>query len=288
MKSALLAILIAAFSSMAYVQRPAPELRLALVDLQGEVQNLGSLPISTFAPRISPNGKQLTFDTQENGLEVWIEDFPSLQNRRKLLSDGQYPMWSADNERIFYISVHNGQQALYWRRADGTGAAELLQEPARAPEHWLPKLGSITFITLSNGDYDVWRYSIDDKKASPLIVLPRSSQHSSRVSPDQRYIAYASDETGNFEVFVQPIPTTGMKFQITHGGGEHPVWSPDGSLIYFNRGDRLLSLAVKTDPTVVAANPIQLPISGFMQGAGRRQFDITSDGKKFLTLFPPR
>jgi len=245
MKSVLLVTLIAVFSSAAYVQRPIPQLPLALVDLQGNLQTLGSLPISTFAPRISPNGKQLTFDTQENGLEIWIEDFPSLQSRRRLTSDGQYPMWSADNERIFYIAVHNGQQALYSRRADGTGSAELLEEPARAPEHWLPKMDSITFITLSNGDYDIWRYSISDKKGSPLVVLPRSSQHSSRVSPDQRWIAYASDETGNFEVFVQPIPATGMKFQITRGGGEHPIWSPDGSLIYFNRGDRLYSVAVK-------------------------------------------
>jgi Tol biopolymer transport system component len=286
MKSALLATLIVAFGSMAFLQRPA--LQLALVDLQGNHQNLGGLPISTFAPRISPNGKQLTFDTQENGPEVWVADFPSLQSRRKLTSDAQYPMWSADNERIFYIAVHNGQQALYWRFADGTGAAELLAEPARAPEHWLPKMGSITFITLSNGDYDVWRYSIADKKASPLIVLPQSSQHSSRVSPDQRWIAYASNETGKFEVFVQPIPTTGAKYQITSGGGEHPVWSPDGGQIYFNRDDRLFSVAVKTETAVTAGSPTALPISGFIQDVGRRQFDITADGKQFLMLFPPR
>src|SRR5438552_3115887 len=81
MKSALLAILIAAFGAAAYLQRPAPQLQLALVDLQGKHQNLGPLPISTFAPRISPSGKQLTFDTQENGPEVWIADFPSLGSR---------------------------------------------------------------------------------------------------------------------------------------------------------------------------------------------------------------
>ena len=79
-----------------------------------------------------------------------------------------------------------------------------------------------------------------------------------------------------------------MKFQITRGGGEHPVWSPDGSLIYFNRGDRLFYVVVKTEPNVVAGKPMQLPISGFIQGPARRQFDITPDGKNFLMMFPPR
>src|SRR5262249_7984440 len=147
---------------------------------------------------------------------------------------------------------------------------------------------SISFITLNNGDYDVWRYSMTDKKATPLIQLAGSSQHSSRASPDERWLAYVSDETGRFEVYVQPLPTTGAKFQITKEGGEHPVWSPDGHELVYNRGDRLFSIPIKTEPTISAGAPAPLPITGFIQAAGRRQFDITTDGKQFLMLFPPR
>jgi Tol biopolymer transport system component len=207
---------------------------------------------------------------------------------RRLPGFAQYPMWSADGERIFYIGIHNGQQSLYSRRADGSGDAELLQDPARAPEHWLPKMQSITFITLNAGDYDIWRYSLVEKKATPFIQMPRSSQHSSRVSPDERWVAYVSDETGRFEVYVQPIPVTGAKFQITKDGGEHPVWSPDGRELYFNKNDRLFSVTIQTASGVTAATPTTLPITGFIQEAGRRQFDITADGKQFLMLFPPR
>ena len=288
MKKAGLAILCIALvvSAFALAQRQAPELRLELVDFSGKHTELGALPISTFAPRISPDGRYITFDTQE-GPAVWIADFPSLKSMRRLPSTAKYPMWSADSQRIFFIAVHNGQEALYWRKADGTGEAELLAEPARAPEHLVKRLQSITFITL-NGDYDVWRYSLADKKATPLVEVSRSSQHSSRVSPDERWLAYVSDETGRFEIYVQPIPATGAKFQITRDGGEHPVWSPDGREIYFNRDDRLFSVAVKVESTINAATPIQLPISGFIQDVGRRQFDITPDGKQFLMLFPPR
>jgi hypothetical protein len=79
---------------------------------------------------------------------------------------------------------------------------------------------------------------------------------------------------------------TSAKFQITHDGGEHPIWSPDGTLLYFNRGDRLYSVPIRYSPAISAGTTTALPLSGFVQGQGRRQFDITPDGKQFLMLFP--
>jgi Tol biopolymer transport system component len=268
------------------MSRPSDQLQLSLVDLNGTRHDLGFLPLSTFAPRISPDGRQLIYDTQED-LAVWITDFPGLKATKRFMGTAQYPMWSADGQHIFYIGMRYGQQALYWRRADGTGESELLTDPARAPEHWLNKMQSITFITLRGFDYDIWRYSLADKKVKPMVQVPGSSQHSSRVSPDERWLSYVSDETGRFEIYVQPLPQTGAKFQITKEGGEHPVWSPDGQKLYFNRGDRMFEVSVKMEPTVVVSTPAPLPISGFIQGSGRRQFDITADGKQFLLLFPP-
>jgi len=287
MKVAIL-IAITVFGLLAFLPRPVPQLQLALVDHSGNRQDLGSVPISTFAPRISPDGRQVIFDTEDRDPAVWIADFPTLKSMRRLSGIAQYPMWSADGQRIFFIGIHNGQQALYWRRADGTGESELLTDPARAPEHWLIKTQGITFITLNNGDYDVWQYSLREKKAQPLVQLAGSSQHSSRVSPDERWLAYVSDETGRFEIYVQPLPLTGSKFQITKEGGEHPVWSPDGRELYYNRKDRLFSIAIKAEPALSWAAPTPLPVTGFIQDIGRRQFDITPDGKQFLMLFPPR
>src|SRR5262249_50754462 len=149
------------------------------------------------------------------------------------------------------------------------------------------KMQSITFITLRGSDFDIWRYSILDRKATPLVQVSGSAQHSSRVSPDERWLAYVSDETGRFEIYVQPLTQTGAKIQVTREGGEHPVGSPDGQKLYFNRGDRMYEVSVKLDAGVVVSTPAPLPIAGFIQGSGRRQFDITADGKQFLLLFPP-
>src|SRR5262245_50897038 len=96
-----------AFLLAGFVQRPT-QLQLALVDRGGHRQDLGAVPIATFAPRISPNGRQLTFDTNDGEPAVWIADFPSLKSMRRLPGLAQYPMWSADGQRIFFIGIHNG------------------------------------------------------------------------------------------------------------------------------------------------------------------------------------
>src|SRR5580765_3379904 len=74
------------------------------------------------------------------------------------------------------------------------------------------------------------------------IVLPADQQHSSRFSPDGRWLAYASNETGRFEVFVEPVPATGARVQLTREAGGHPLWSTDGRTLYFDRTGRLFSV----------------------------------------------
>ena len=144
-----------------------------------------------------------------------------------------------------------------------------------------------SFITFkAGGDYDVWRYSVPDKTVTRLVEMPGSAQHSSRFSPDGRWLAYASNETGRFEGFVEPVPATGARVQLTREGGGHPLWSPDGRTLYFDRAGRLFSVRFEPDPAAIPATPVPLPISGFIQGEARRQYDSMPDGRQFLMLFP--
>jgi len=93
---------------------------------------------------------------------------------------------------------------------------------------------------------------------------------------------------GRSQSFGSSLQSTGTKIQLTKDGGEHPVWSPDGREIYYNRADHLYSISVNLENSLTISKPKGLPISGFIQDAGRRQFEITADGKQFLMLFPPR
>jgi Tol biopolymer transport system component len=211
--------------------------------------------------------------------------------RFTMQNENHYPIWSADGLRLLFISIRNGQPAIYSQPLDGSSAAERLTETARAPESYSAVNQMLSYITLNteggSADYDIWTYSFRDKKAAPLIVVKNSAQHSSRFSPDGKWIAYVSDESGRLELYVQPYPLTGSKFQITKNGGGHPLWSPDGKELYFDNASRMFRVAIQTAPKFSAGEPVQTPINGFIQGPGnyRRQYDITPDGKEFVMIF---
>jgi eukaryotic-like serine/threonine-protein kinase len=273
---------------------PAPEYEIAYMDFSGIKKTIGSLPYSVFAPRISPDGNQLTIDTNTGpDSAIWLMDLPGPSTLRRFTMQGEshYPIWSADGKRLIFISVRNEQPAIYWQASNGSNAAERLTEAARAPESYSEVNQILSYITLNtnggNADYDVWTYSFRDKKAAPLIQVKNSAQHSSRFSPDGKWIAYVSDETGRLELYVQPFPLTGARFQITKNGGGHPLWSPDGKELYFDNSARIFKIAIRTQPSFSAGEPVLTPISGFVQGAGnyRRQYDITPNGKQFVMLF---
>jgi len=219
------------------LNRSLPQRQLAFVDFDGKMKPIRNVPASIFGPRISPDGKQVAY---RDGGAVWIVDLTRDAVPRRLTTEpGEGPIWSPDGLRIAYISIFNGQEALFWRKADGSGAAEMLVDRARAPEHWSAVNQVFSFITLvgpsgDGGDYDIWTYSPQTKKATPLIVLPPSAQSGSRFSPDGKWIAYESNESGRAEIYVEPLPRTGQRFRITKNGGSRPLWSLDSSKLYFD------------------------------------------------------
>ena len=293
MKTLLLTIALLVLPQLRSIS-PASEFEIAYVDFNGTKKTIAPVPDSVFAPRISPNGKQLTIDTNIGpDSAVYLMDLPGPSTMRRITTqyENHYPIWSADGLRLLFISVRNGQPAIYSQALSGASEAERLTETARAPESYSAVNQMLSYITLNtrggSADYDVWTYSFRDKKSAPLIQVKNSAQHSSRFSPDGKWIAYVSDETGRLETYVQPFPLTGAKFQITRNGGGHPLWSPDGKELYFDNGFRIFKVAIRTDPQFAAGDPVLTPINGFLQGPGnyRRQYDLTPDGKQFVMLF---
>ena len=294
------------FTGTVYAAAPSPSsnpasFELALVDLQGQKKVLGTLPGSVFAPRISPNGKQVAFELADESAaanqpritRVYVADLDKLDKRRALqLTTASVqnwaPVWSPDGDWIAFLASGNGNDALYRQRADGY-VQPLYMADGRAPEGWY-KGEKLAFITLTGDrDYGISALDLNTMKVTRLIDQPGSEQHSSRVSPDGRWIAYASNETGRQEVWLEPYPVTGKRFQLTKAGGRHPVWSPDSKTIYFDQDGRMFRMDLTlTADAVQAGAPAALPIAGFQQGELRRQFDITPDGKGFLMLFPVR
>lgn len=300
-------LLIATNGIPARAQAPAGY-ELALVDLEGKKQVLGTLPPSVFAPRLSPDGKRVAFElddprpadvtadspaNQPATMRLWVAEVDHLDRRRVLPLIGKgrnwAAVWSTNGERLVFASSGNAnrQDALYWRRADGTGEAEHLID-ARAAEGIYASDQQLAFITLTgNRDYGISVLDMKTKAVTRLIDYPDSEQHSSRISPNGRWITYVSNETGQQEVWLEPLPRNGQRVRVTTNGGRHPLWSPDGSHLFYDQGGKMfrVRLTLSASPPAIS-EPETLPIQGFQQGDLRRQFDLMPDGRRLLMLFP--
>jgi eukaryotic-like serine/threonine-protein kinase len=276
------AIVAIGFGSVALVAQspPAPP-KLVRVDRAGTASVLGTLPLNAFAVRISPDGRRIVYDTGDN--TIWIADLNSLGSPRRLAA-GRFPLWSADGARVLFIVANSeGVQQLFWQAADGSDMPQLLVAAARAPESWFPDGDRFTYITLKNsGDYDIWSFSLRDRAPKALVALEGTPQLSSRVSPDGRWIAYQQTESDGDQIYVEPLPANGERTKIT--AGQRPVWTPDGRELYFDLDGALHVVSIQTSPRVIAGVPRRLPIAGFIQGFGRRTYDLTPDGRYFLVL----
>lgn len=267
---------------------------LTLIDVDGTRTVVGRLPASVYAPRIAPDGRRVAFETRDqkgpDGARLWTADLSNLGGRRPLeLTNGPVnwaPMWSPDGQRLVFIVSGEKPDAVYWRRADGTGTAEHLVD-TRAAEGWIAGGSQLRFITLTgNGDYGISYLDMTSRQVTRIVDHPNSAQHSSALSPDGRWMAYASNETGRYEVWLQPFPGTGARYQLTRDGGSHPLWSPDGRTLYFDRDQQMFRLDVNTRDLSAKADPVALPIKGFAQAEYRRQFDLMPNGRQFLVLVP--
>lgn len=280
-------------SATAAARLAGAETELALVGMNGEREVVTTLSDFVFAPRLSPDGERFAFDDagpEEGSAQVFIASLDDPEDRLALpIVDGPLnyaAVWTPDGERIVFVAPRPDGDRLYWRRADGSGDAEHLID-ARAPEVWLAGGRELTYLTREgDGDYGISALDVESLATRALVDLPGSAEHSGAVSPNGRLLAYASNETGRYEVWLAPLPPTRERTQLTTEGGGHPLWAPDGRTVYFQRDNRLYRIGVDPETDEAAGPPEALPIEGFLQGELRRRFDLTPDGERFLMLFP--
>ena len=280
---------VAANGALAYVDNRAVPISLALVGLDGTRKVLGDVPPGTTAPRMSADGTRVTYAAAG---QIYVADMANVAGARKVIANGTFPLFSPDGQWLAFGSLgtarEQGEEVLFLQRADGSGEAQLIARPARAPEHWPAGDQGFTFITHRGGanNYDLWVYSVAKKEVEPLVVVNETAQLSSSFSPDKRWVSYMSSESGNWQVYLQPYPATGMKYQVTRQGGRSPMWTADGRLVYDNDG-RMFAVPVTLGATPTFGTPTALPVSGYIQPLLRRNWDMAPDGRQLLMLFRP-
>ena len=300
---------ISASGSLVYVSGPsgAAARILALVDRSGVVEPLNVRPAPYVSPRLSPDGTQLAVQTIEDDGQsvVWVYDLSGDTAIRQLTQEGNNsrPIWTPDGERLTFASDRDGTTSIWWQPADGSGVAERLTTAEEGTEHWpeswSPDGNVLSFAVARGGDFSIWTLSLDSG-ATPEVFyhLPESIVASglrggfgSIFSPDGKWLAYGSGEGGAAQVFVQPFPAVpGVRHRITQNTGAMPLWSPDGSELFYRPSPSVLRILrgvdVSTEPVFSFSNERTLPIEGFVIVGNHRDYDITPDGESFLMVFP--
>jgi serine/threonine-protein kinase len=264
-------------------------------DRNGSEEPLGLGPCLCVSPAVSPDGTRVAYDfptAAQTDSDVWVWSLTQRTNTRLTFEPGFQlgALWSPDSSRIAYTSVGQG---LFVRPADGTGM----------PEPLLESTGAIAIIA--------WAWTADDEliiseareSGTDIAVLSLAGDHERRpllstqfnenrptLSPDGRWLAYQSDESGQNEIFVRPYPEVGTgRWQVSSGGGEQPKWSRDGRTLFYLGPTSLMESTVRDGASFAHDTPKAVldRQSYYYNGLPPRLYDVSPDGQRFLLMKLP-
>jgi serine/threonine protein kinase len=247
---------------------------------------------------LSPDEKRAAIvrdDPQTGNRDIWIVELARGTSLRLASDDGWdwYPVWSPDGSRIVFASNRDGVHNLYHKPASGTGSDEELCQSRdwKYPSDWSADGQSIVYqVAATKTHSDLWVLPLSgERKPFPFLQTEFSEEHP-QFSPDGRWLAYTSNESGTPEIYVQSFPASGGKWQVSTHGGSHPRWRGDGKELFYLdvHGKKLMAVTIKGDAyTFEADSPVALfdvHVGRFHSGifAGMYQYDVTADGQRFL------
>jgi serine/threonine-protein kinase len=279
--------------TLAYVaSHPARyERRMVWVDRTGTVEPLTAMPRPYYDPRISPDGRRFAVSSEEGNERVWTFDFARpILTALTQSGSSQSPAWTPDGSRVIYRATRMGFRNIFWKASDGSGEEERLTtgNNLHTPVSVSP---DGTYLAYTDVDpatgSDIWLIALDGQSKPEPFLKTRSSESNAHFSPDGHRLAYQSNESGRSEIYVQPFPGPGSKWMISTDGGTEPVWSRDGRELFYRRGDKLMAVAIATQPTFVAGLPRMLFEGAFEPtGTGTSGYDVSLDSRRFLMIQP--
>jgi Tol biopolymer transport system component len=269
------------------------------VSRDGAEQSVAAPARAYMFPRLSPDGRRVAVTITEQENQIWLYDLSRETLTRSTFEGTQNynPLWTPDGKRIAFESNRAGPINIFWQLADGSGGFERLttSEYLNAPMSWSPDGRLLNFIGIDpTTGVDIWVLRMGDPPAgsgqvrkAQLFLQTPFNENTSRFSPDGRWMAYISDESGRNEVYVQPYPGPGGKWQISTEGGTEPVWNPSGRELFYRSGDKMMAVDIVTQPGFVAGRPRMLFEKRYEAApAPIVNYDVSPDGQRFLMIKP--
>ena len=277
--------------SLAYVpQRP---LALVLVDRAGKAEEVADIQRQFHSPRISPDGSRIALDfTHQGSRDVWTLDLRERTlSRLTFDNDGHDPVWDPTGTRVGYASARGGVIGMFMRNADGSGQRDSIRVGGSAETlgAFLPGGDrAVTIVTGSGGSFDLALTPVTGA-ASQALLATNFNEYYPALSPDGRWLAYVSDESGQNEVYVRPLQGAGAKVIVSQNGGSEPVWSRRGNELFYRgfgmQGTPLMAVSVQTSPTFRVLSRAQLfDVSDYEPATPHSNFDVGPDGRFAMVL----
>jgi len=276
-------IAVAANGTAVYAPGNPSRRHLVWVDRQGNVMPMTGAASQIASATVSRNGRRVAYSGYDGAL--WIADLTT-GGRTRILSDQTIgtSAWLPGDDRIVFSSNVSGDWELYTVGANGPSDVKPLVKKAftQHPNDVTPD-GTVVYMERHpvTGS-DLWTVT-PDGKTSPLVVAP-FNETSARVSADGRYVAYVSDESGRNEVYALPMSGKGERVAISIEGGTGPVWASNGRELFYRAGDDLMSVQVKTTPSLVVGERRKLLDLAAYDPGYFHEFDVSADGERFLLI----
>ena len=265
--------------------------QLTWFDRGGKPAGTVGVPGSHNNVRLSPDGHRVTASqTDPDGRhdDIWIHELAQGLATTRLTFDPSFhqnPVWSPDGKQILFSSTRRGGFRLYLKNADGSGSEEEVADLGTVGQgnawDW-SRNGKYVLIRKAS---ELWYLSWPERVAKPLLQA-KWTVRNAQFSPDGRWMAYASNETGSMEIYVSPFPSVNGKWQVSSAGGQEPRWRQDGKeLFYLSAEGKMMAVAVKSGTSFEAGSPAALfqthrrqPVSSL----DRFSYDVSGDGQRFL------
>jgi len=268
----------------------SPLRSLVWVDRAGREEAVRGAPARAYIyPRLSPDGTRLAVNRLDDTRTIWILDLARQTFNR--LTSGPTPENSAvwtDRETIVFGSQRSGASNLYRQRVDRTGTFERLTTHStnQVPTGVSPRGEIVAWQVATGGDLDLVAVDSAGRSQPRPLVATSAVEMNGDVSPDGRWLAYESNASGEFHVFVQPFGgTEGARVQISTSGGRQPRWAPSGRELFFiNERGELMGVPVQTGATFTVGTPTKVLNAKYFNGGGNaRNYDVARDGR-FLMI----
>lgn len=259
---------------------------------KGSAEKITWAPMQAYrSPRLSPDQSKvvlLVFGPNRTS-DVWVYDTLHGTPSRLTFKANNWPaLWAPDGKRVLFSSDESGVKNLYLANADGSGQVERLTTSVydQLPAAWSAQNNTILFLQFQNDISQIWVLPMDGDRKPKLFLESRVSLRYPEFSPDGRWVAYVSGESGTFQIYVQPYPGPGEKVRISTTESTHPIWTANGREILFRgNSQEFFAAAVKSFNPFQTEEPHLVyseKSGGFSSTTPVRAWDATSDGQRFI------